>query len=363
MISFPAWLQCDYSDGKWVWDDSVTGPRYDSESCDMKSTEKCVINGKQDKGYLHWRWQPAGCNLTALDPAVFLRLVRGKRLAFVGDSTARNQAEALVCHLSTAARPATAHRYEERLGRKFWRWVFPAPHSVSVSTYWSPLLVRAEGHSEDYAMTQEAVILDALTEPWAADADAMDVVVVSAGHWFPRPAMYYEDGEVVGVYSRPDVNKTDIGYLGAYRKVLRRTLEYINANSTGDKLVAVAAIAPGHFDPERSWDHRNACSRTRPYEPGEAEVAAADAEMRKVVLEEVAAAAGRRRRGVRFEALDVTRLATLRPDGHPGPYLFAHSYDWRPVPETVANDCLHWCAPGIVDTFNDMLTKIIVAGG
>ncbi|KAG2605266.1 hypothetical protein PVAP13_4NG105319 [Panicum virgatum] len=195
-----AWLQCDYSDGRWVWDDSVTGPRYDSENCDMKSTEKCVVNGKPDKGYLHWRWKPAGCNLTALDPAAFLRLVRGKRLAFVGDSTARNQAEALVCHLSTAARPATAHRYEERLGRKFWRWVFPAPHSVSVSTYWSPLLVRAEGHSEDYAMTQEAVILDALTEPWAADADAMDVVVVSAGHWFPRPAMYYEDGEVVGVY-------------------------------------------------------------------------------------------------------------------------------------------------------------------
>ena len=150
-----------------------------------------------------------------------------------------------------------------------------------------------------------------------------------------------------------------------YRKVLRRTLEYINANSTCDKLVAVATIAPGHFDPAHSWDHRDACSRTEPYEAREAEVAAADAEMRKVVLEEVAAAAGpgRRRRGVRFEALDVTRLATLRPDGHPGPYLFAHSYDWRPVPETVANDCLHWCAPGIVDTFNDMLTKMIVAGG
>lgn len=357
-------MQCDYSDGKWVWDDSVTGPRYDSENCDMKSTEKCVINGKPDKGYLHWRWQPAGCNLSALDPAGFLRLVRGKRLAFVGDSTARNQAEALVCYLSTVARPETVHRYEERLGRKFWQWVFPAPHSVNVSTYWSPLLVRAEGHSEDYAMTQEAVILDSLTEPWTVDVDAMDIMVISVGHWFLRPAMFYEDGEVVGVYNRPDINKTDIGYLGVYRKVIRRTLEYINFNSTGDKLVAVATIAPGHFDTKHSWNHRDACSRTKPYEDGEAEVAAADAELRKVVLEEVAAAAARRQRwGVRFEALDVTRLATMRPDGHPGPYLFAHSYDWRPVPETVANDCLHWCAPGLVDTFNDMLAKMIVAGG
>ncbi|CAL5043598.1 unnamed protein product [Urochloa decumbens] len=368
------WLQCDYSDGKWVWDDSVTGPRYDSENCDMKSTEKCVINGKPDKGYLHWRWQPAGCNLSALDPAAFLRLVRGKHLAFIGDSTARNQAEALVCHLSTVAQPETAHRYEERLGRKFWRWVFPAPHNVTVSTYWSPLLVRAEGHSEDYAMAQQAVILDALTEPWAVDVAAMDVMVISAGHWFPRPAMYYEDGEVVGVYSRPDVaNKTDIGYLGVYRKVIRRTLEHVagatsSAAGGGDKLVAVATIAPAHFDSKYSWNHRDACSRTAPFEEAEAEVAAKDAEMRTVVLEEVAAAAAaaaRRRRqrwGVRFEALDVTRMATMRPDGHPGPYLFAHSYDLRPVPETVANDCLHWCAPGLVDTFNDMLAKMIVAG-
>jgi hypothetical protein len=193
----------------------------------------------------------------------------------------------------------------------------------------------------------------------------MDIVVISAGHWFPRPAMFYEDGEVVGVHNRPDINKTDIGYLGVYRKVIRRTLEYINVNSTsGDKLVAVATIAPGHFDTNHSWNHRDACSRTKPYDEGEAEVAAADAELRQVVLEEVETAAARRRRsGVRFEALDVTRLATMRPDGHPGPYLFAHSYDSRPVPETVANDCLHWCAPGLVDTFNDILAKMIVAGG
>lgn len=355
---------------KWVWEDSVTGPRYDSENSDMKSTEKCVVNGKPDKGYLPWRWQPAGCNLSAPNPAEFLHLVRGKHLAFVGDSTARNQAEALVCFLSSAARPETVHRYEERLvGRKFWRWIFPAPHRVNVSTYWSPLLVRAEGHPEDYAMTQQAVVLDALTEP-AADVGAMaDVVVIAAGHWFPRPAMFYEDEKVVGVYSRPDVNKTDIGYFGVYRKVIRRTLEYADARSSstgGDKLVVVATIALAHFDSNIGWNHRDACSRTKPYDDGEAEVATTDAEVRKVVLEEVATAATAKTTGrwgcVRFEVLDVTKMATMRPDGHPGPYLFAHAYDWRPVPGDRGQRCLHWCAPGLVDTFNDILAKMIVAG-
>ncbi|KAG8094201.1 hypothetical protein GUJ93_ZPchr0012g20955 [Zizania palustris] len=361
------WKQCDYGDGKWVWDDEHGGgrARYDSEKCDVKMASKCVVNGKPDGGYLSWRWQPAGCRLSALEPAAFLRLVRGKRLAFVGDSMARNQAEALVCHLATAARPGTAHRNEERVGRKFWRWAFPAPHDVNISTYWSPFLVRSEGNSEDFAMTHEVVFLDALTEPWTADLDAMDVIVISAGHWFPRKAIYYDGGEMVGVHNRLDMNRTEMNFVSVYRKVIRRTLEHVNAMSgAADKLVVVSTISPAHFDTRYSWNHRDACSRPRPYDDGEVEVGSTDAELRKAVIEEVAAAAARRRRwGLRFEVLDVTRLAAMRPDGHPGTYLYKHAYGGGPVPETAPNDCLHWCAPGPVDTFNDILMQMIVAGG
>uniref|UniRef100_A0A0D9WNP3 Trichome birefringence-like N-terminal domain-containing protein n=1 Tax=Leersia perrieri TaxID=77586 RepID=A0A0D9WNP3_9ORYZ len=351
------WKQCDYSDGKWVWDDANggdSGPRYDSENCDMKMTYKCVINGKPDGGYLHWRWKPSGCNLPALDPSAFLRLVRGKRLAFVGDSTARNQAEALVCHLATAARPVTVVRDEERLGRKFWRWSFPAPHDVNISTYWSPFLVRSEGHSEDYGMEHEVVILDAFTEPWTADLDAMDVMVISAGHWFPHKAIYYENGEIVGVHNHPELNRTEMSGVSVYRKVMQRTLEHVNAavsNTDKDKLVVVETIAPAHFDSKYSWNHRDACSRPKPFGDGETEIASTEAELRKIVVEEVAVAeARRRRRGLRFEVLDVTRLAAMRPDAHPGVYIFKHAYAGGPVPETAPNDCLHWCAPGPVDT-------------
>ncbi|KAL5223659.1 hypothetical protein ABZP36_010298 [Zizania latifolia] len=253
------WKQCDYGDGKWVWDDEHGGrARYDSENCDVKMASKCVVNGKPDGGYLGWRWQPAGCRLSTLDPEAFLRLVRGKRLAFVGDSMARNQAEALVCHLATVARPGTVHRNEERVGRKFWRWAFPAPHDVNISTYWSPFLVRSEGNSEDFAMTHEVLFLDALTEPWTADLDAMDVMVISAGHWFPRKAIYYDDGEMVGVHNRADMNRTEMNFVSVYRKVMRRTLEHVNAMSgAADKLVVVATISPAHFDSRYSWNHRD----------------------------------------------------------------------------------------------------------
>jgi hypothetical protein len=61
---------------------------------------------------------------------------------------------------------------------------------------------------------------------------------------------------------------------------------------------------------------------------------------------------------LQFAALDVTKLANLRPDGHPGPYMrndpFAGGADAR-----VQNDCVHWCMPGPIDTFNEILLQTI----
>ena len=48
----------------------------------------------------------------------------------------------------------------------------------------------------------------------------------------------------------------------------------------------------------------------------------------------------------------------MRPDGHPGPYMnrdpFAHG-----ARERMQTDCLHFCLPGPVDTFNEILQQIL----
>ncbi|GKB94891.1 enoyl-[acyl-carrier-protein] reductase [NADH], chloroplastic-like protein [Tanacetum coccineum] len=55
-------------------------------------------------------------------------------------------------------------------------------------------------------------------------------------------------------------------------------------------------------------------------------------------------------------------LETSRHDGHPGPYrnldpkkITKRSADGRPPPQ----DCLHWCMPGPVDTWNEFLMETI----
>lgn len=89
---------CDLYHGKWVYDS--TGPLYSNNSCPvLTQMQNCQGNGRPDKDYENWRWKPSQCDLPRLDPKKFLELMRGKTLAFIGDSVARNQMESMLCIL------------------------------------------------------------------------------------------------------------------------------------------------------------------------------------------------------------------------------------------------------------------------
>ncbi|GJN00210.1 hypothetical protein PR202_ga17624 [Eleusine coracana subsp. coracana] len=46
----------------------------------------------------------------------------------------------------------------------------------------------------------------------------------------------------------------------------------------------------------------------------------------------------------------------MRPDGHPGVYMRRDPFT-RGMPERLQSDCLHFCMPGPVDTFNVILER------
>ncbi|ONK56282.1 uncharacterized protein A4U43_C10F6090 [Asparagus officinalis] len=61
--------------------------------------------------------------------------------------------------------------------------------------------------------------------------------------------------------------------------------------------------------------------------------------------------------GLRMKMIDITEMFSYRRDGHPGPYRCLDSNKPKEGPK--AQDCLHWCMPGAVDTWNEILAEII----
>ncbi|KAL2349376.1 hypothetical protein Fmac_003376 [Flemingia macrophylla] len=348
---------CNYFNGEWVSDSR--GPLYNDTTCGtIKKGRNCITHGRPDLGYLQWRWKPNECNLPRFEPQTFLQLIHNKHVAFVGDSVARNQLESLLCMLATASTPNLVYNYKKGTDNQFSRWHF-APHNASISLYWSPFLVH--GIEKSNTDLNNKLYLDHVDEGWAKDMDQMDLIVLSFGHWLLLPAVYHEGESVLGCHYCPGLNHTEIGFYDVFRKALRTTLNSIidKRRGKGNGIdIIVTTFTPHHF--EGDWDKAGACPKTKPYSNEEKKLEGMDAEMRKIEIEEVEDAKTKANEfgRLRLEALDVTKLALLRPDGHPGPYMNPSPFVNGNV-EHVQNDCVHWCLPGPIDTWNEIFLEMI----
>ncbi|XP_021726949.1 protein ALTERED XYLOGLUCAN 4-like isoform X1 [Chenopodium quinoa] len=353
---------CDYTNGKWVQEKK--GPLYNGSSCGtIKDGQNCMNHGRPDMDYLYWKWQPKECNLDRFDPQLFLQILEGKHLAFVGDSMARNQLESLLCMLSSVSPPNLI--YSNGDDNRFRRWHFPS-HNVNVSVYWSPFLVNGIEKSSDGTINYNQLFFDSVDERWGSELDSIDMVVLSIGHWYLHPAIYH-DGEVdLGCHALDSMNCTDVEFYDVFGKAFNTSLKAIierKSKSEGNGIdVIVTTFSPHHFEGE--WDQFGACSKTKPYMEEEKSLDWMDSRMRQAEVEEVEKAKtilnadNNAMPKVRVAALDVTKLAMLRPDGHPGPYMHPNPFA-DGIKERVQNDCVHWCLPGPIDTWNEIMLDVM----
>lgn len=91
--------ECDIFSGEWV--PNPEAPYYTNTSCwAIHEHQNCMKYGRPDTAFMKWRWKPLDCELPIFNPFHFLEIMRGKSMAFVGDSVGRNQMQSLVCLLS-----------------------------------------------------------------------------------------------------------------------------------------------------------------------------------------------------------------------------------------------------------------------
>ncbi|XP_028756451.1 protein YLS7 [Neltuma alba] len=348
---------CDLYQGNWVHDPS--GPLYTNNSCPvLTQMQNCQGNGRPDKDYENWRWKPFQCNLPRFDPKKFLEIMRGKTLAFIGDSVARNQMESMLCILWQVEVP------KNRGNRNMQRYYFRST-SVMIVRIWSSWLVKVTNEPFDFAPAGvDKLLLDAPDEKVMNFLPTFDVVVISSGHWFAKQSVYILNNEIVGGQlwwpdqSRPiKVNNIE-AYGISVETILTAFLNH--PNYTG--LTILRSYSPDHYE-GGAWNTGGSCTgKLKPLAAGELVKNGYTDTMHEKQVNGFNLAIKKARNRSKLILMDITDAFQYRHDGHPGPY---RSPDPNKITKPGPNgrappqDCLHWCMPGPVDIWNELVFEII----
>ncbi|MED6112012.1 hypothetical protein PIB30_057767 [Stylosanthes scabra] len=340
---------CNVFSGNWT--PYMKGPYYSNETCPfITDKQNCLLHGRPNREFLQWRWKPDECQLPLFDAKQFLKMVKGKSMAFVGDSIGRNQMESLICLLSTVARPED-NTVKHGLDRTYFRWWFYPDHNFTLALLWSPFLVKSsEGYYNDSSnfLLPENLYLHEPDQAWVSKIEDFDIVIFSGGQWFFRPLTYIEHGQVVGCQKCQ--NNTDLDFYG-YR-IAHRTAFRTILNLKGFKgMIFVVTHSPNHFE-NGLWNNGGMCNRTKPLTTVEEKAAMHPYGLEKLhqmQREEFREAEKEaKKKGLHFDLMDITEAMVVRPDGHPNSY-------WHASDKNITgNDCVHWCMPG-PDTWNEIL--------
>ncbi|KAL0294653.1 UNVERIFIED_CONTAM: protein trichome birefringence-like 25 [Sesamum angustifolium] len=220
------------------------------------------------------------------------------------------------------------------------RWSFPS-YKFTVSLFWSPFLTKAHTFEDDNGVSTGLIQLhlDELDTLWTKQIENLDYVIIAGGKWFLKSALYYENNTLKAI------NSVLKFIIGSKKKALFRTL------------------VPDHFE-NGEWNTGGYCNRTRPFKEGEIEINDSDEIMRRVELEEFQSAAAEigSANTMSLELFDATLLSLLRPDGHPGVYRQFHpnARIEKNANAKIQNDCLHWCLPGPIDSWNDLMLDMLL---
>ncbi|RCV43195.1 hypothetical protein SETIT_9G275700v2 [Setaria italica] len=242
---------CDIFRGDWVPDPDA--PYYTNDTCSVIHEHyNCMRYGKPDLGFVKWRWRPDGCDLPRFNPWRFLDMMKGKSIAFVGDSLARNHKDSLICLLTRAAEPTPSWPSSKHTVYYYGEYNF------TVANFWAPYLVRHEQIDEDGPAHTGLwnLFLDEPDAVWAAHVAEFDYAVVSASSWFYRPSMLYEAGGLVGCHYCLLPNVTDLTPRYALRMATRAALRALSGADGRFRGTAVLrTVDPSQYE-GGEWNRR-----------------------------------------------------------------------------------------------------------
>ncbi|KAK6928000.1 Trichome birefringence-like, N-terminal domain [Dillenia turbinata] len=342
--------KCNLFSGEWIWNPGGPSPYYTNETCyAIQDHQNCMRNGRPDSDFLKWKWKPHECELPDFDGIQFLEILRGKSLAFVGDSISRNHFQSLVCLLAKVEYPED-HSTSPTAGSRHLKY---KSYNFTMSVFWTPYLVKTMEEKSNGTPTGIInIYLDEFDEEWTSQIWKFDYVIISAGQWFFRPIKFYEQGHIVGCQFCRELDIPHLSATYGYQKAFQTAFKAINTIEKYKGCTFLRTLSVSHFE-DGPWDKGGNCVRKRPFRKNETSLKDYNVNMYNTQMKEFRVAKRQGwQRGLQYRLMNTTQVMLLRPDGHPSIY-WQTKKDNRP-----GIDCVHWCLPGPIDTWNEFLLEM-----
>ncbi|CAH8262203.1 unnamed protein product [Arabidopsis lyrata] len=345
----PLSATCDFSDGSWIYDPNPRSTRYTSNCKEIFKGWNCIRNNKTNGLEISkWRWKPKDCDLPSFDPLKFLQTHRNTNIGFVGDSLNRNMFVSLFCMLKSVTgevkkwRPAGADR-----GFTFLEYNLTiAYHRTNLLARYGRWSANANGGELESLGFKEGyrVDVDIPDSSWEKASSFHDILILNTGHWWwapskfdpiKSPMLFFEGG-------RPIL--PPIPPAAGLDQVLNNMVNFVEKTKRPGGIIFFRTQSPRHFE-GGDWNQGGTCQRLQPLLPGKVEELfsvrnnGTNVEVRLVNQHLYSSLKSRSA----FHVLDITRMSEYRADAHPAT-AGGKNHD----------DCMHWCLPGITDTWNDL---------
>ncbi|KAK4755435.1 hypothetical protein SAY87_009192 [Trapa incisa] len=340
--------ECSVTSGKWVFNRSIK-PMYSDSTCPYLDRQvTCTENGRLDSHYQQWEWQPDDCILTRFDPERALMRLRGKRLLFVGDSLQRGQWQSFVCLVDTAIPPG-----KKSLRRGRTHSVFRAlEYNATVEFYWAPFLVESNSDIHVIADPKKRVLKVDSVAKHAKHWTGVDVIVFNTYVWWMSGLRI---NSLWGSFANGQDGYEELDLPVAYRIALKTWANWVDSNIDPNKTrVFFTTMSPTHLR-SVDWGNKDGIkcfNETRPVAKKGHWGTGSNKEVMNVVSSVVS------RMKVPVTLLNITQLSEYRIDAHTSIYtetggqLLTEGQKADPLHHA---DCIHWCLPGVPDTWNQIL--------
>ncbi|PPS06985.1 hypothetical protein GOBAR_AA13660 [Gossypium barbadense] len=360
---------CNLFEGQWVWD-NVSYPLYEENSCPyLVALSIFNLLSKLDPN----SW---------FDPLKLLDILRDKRLMFIGDSVQRAQFESMVCLVQSVI-PKGKKSFKRDPPRK----VFKAKeYNATIEYYWAPFIVESiSDHATNHTVLKRLVNLDSISKH-GKSWEGVDVLVFESYVWWMyRPQinakifhLQWEEKLIIVVkFSIPEAGNgsqaavetasmsltpskygsmedvQEYNVTTAYRIAMETWGNWLESTINPHlQKVFFMSMSPTHLCWEWKPGSRGNCfNESYPIQGSYWGTGSnlAIMEILHEVLQDLK---------INVTFLNITQLSEYRKDAHTtvfgerrGKLL---TKEQRADPLNFA-DCIHWCLPGVPDTWNEIL--------